>query len=139
MLWKALSRQRPNNAHANHSRARNPPRKNTMTPEDLHKLSEDSVAMALTSLSAWTKNAQAIAIEVADFSQKSLAGSAAAWEKVMEAKSLDKAVEVQGQYLRSSYEDFVAQAAKMGGLCADLAKDAYKPFQDVVTRTSATR
>jgi len=49
-----------------------------MTPEDLHKLGEDSVAMALTSLSAWTKNAQAIAVEVADFSQKSLAGSAAA-------------------------------------------------------------
>jgi hypothetical protein len=78
-------------------------------------------------------------MEVADFSQKSLAGSAAAWEKIMEAKSLDKAVEVQGQYLRASYEDFVAQAAKMGGLCADLAKDAYKPFQDVMTRTSATR
>ena len=53
--------------------------------------------MALTSLSACTKNAQAIAVEVADFSQKSLAGSAAAWEKVMEAKSLDKAVEVQSQ------------------------------------------
>jgi hypothetical protein len=57
----------------------------------------------------------------------------------MEAKSLDKAVEVQSQYLKSSYEDFVAPAAKMGGLCADLARDAYKPFQDVVTRTSATR
>ena len=110
-----------------------------MTPEDMRKLGEDSVAMALTSLSAWTKNAQAIAVEVADFSQKSLAGSAAAWQKVMEAKSLDKAVEAQGQYLKSSYEDFVAQAAKMGGLCADLARDAYKPFQDVVTKTSATR
>jgi hypothetical protein len=85
-----------------------------MTPEDLHKLGEDSVAMALTSLSAWTKNAQAIAVEVADFSQKSLAGSDAAWEKIMEAKSLDKAVEVQGQYLKSSYEDFVAQAAQDG-------------------------
>jgi hypothetical protein len=107
-----------------------------MTTEDMQKLGKDSVEMALTSLSAWTRNAQAIAVEMADFSQKSLAGSAAAWEKLMQAKSLEKAVEVQGEYLKSSYEDFVAQATKVGGLCVDLAKDACKPFQDVLTQTS---
>ena len=104
----------------------------------MQKLGKDSVEMALTSLSAWTRNAQAIAVEMADFSQKSLAGSAA-WEKLMQAKSLEKAVEVQGEYLKSSYEDFVAQATKVGGLCVDLAKDACKPFQDVLTQTSMTK
>src|SRR5579862_6702258 len=101
-----------------------------MTAEDMQKLGKDSVDVALTSLSAWTRNVQAIAVEIADFSQKSLAGSAAAWEKLVEAKSLERAVEVQGQYLKSSYEDFVAQAAKVGELYADLARDACKPFQD---------
>jgi hypothetical protein len=107
-----------------------------MTTEDMQKFGKDSVEMALTSLSAWTRNAQAIAVEMADFSQKSLAGSAAAWEKLMEAKSLEKAVEVQGEYLKSSYEDFVAQATKVGGLCVDLARDACKPFQDVLAQTT---
>jgi hypothetical protein len=110
-----------------------------MTTEDMQKLGKDSVEMALNSLSAWTRNARAIAVEMADFSQKSLAGSAAAWEKLMQAKSLEKAVEVQGEYLKSSYEDFVAQATKVGGLCVDLARDACKPFQDVLTQTSMTK
>jgi hypothetical protein len=101
-----------------------------MTAEDMQKFGKDSVETALTSWSVWTRNAQAIAVEIADYSQKSLAGSAAAWEKLMEAKSLERAVEVQGQYLKSSYEDFVAQTTKVGGLCADLARDACKPFQD---------
>jgi len=105
----------------------------------MQKLGKDSVEMALTSLSAWTRNAQAIAVEMADFSQKSLAGSAAAWEKLMQAKSLEKAVEVQGEYLKSSYEDFVAQATKVGGLCVDPARDACKPVQDVLTQTSMTK
>jgi hypothetical protein len=57
----------------------------------------------------------------------------------MEAKSLEKAMEVHGEYLKSSYEDFVAEAAKLSGLCADLAKDAYKPFEGVLAKTSTTK
>lgn len=110
-----------------------------MTADDMQKLGKDSVEVALNSLSAWTRSAQAIAVEIADFSQKSLAGSAAAWEKLVEAKSFEKAVEVQGQYLKSSYEDFVAQATKVGDLCADLAKDTCKPFQDVLGQTWTTK
>ena len=73
----------------------------TMTPEEMQKLGNHSVDMAMSSLSSWTKNAQAIALEVADYSQKSFAGTAAAWEKLMDAKSLEKAMEVQGEYLKS--------------------------------------
>jgi hypothetical protein len=109
-----------------------------MTTEQMQKLGKDSVDMALSSLSAWTKNSHAIAVEVADLSQKSFAGSAAAWEKLIGAKSLEKAVEVQGEYMKSSYEDLMAGAAKLGGLCVDLAKDACKPFQDVLVKTSTT-
>ncbi len=107
-----------------------------MTTDEMQKLGKDGVDMALTSLSAWTKNAQAIAVEVADYSQKSFAGSAAAWEKLMDAKSLEKAMQVQSEYLKSSYEDFVAEAAKLGELYADLAKDAYKPFEGMLAKTA---
>ena len=108
-----------------------------MTAEEMQKLGNHSVEMAMSSLSSWTKNAQAIALEVADYSQKSFAG--AAWEKLMDAKSLEKAMEVQGDYLKSSYEDFVAQTAKVSELCAGLAKDACKPLEDVLAKTSMTK
>ena len=108
-----------------------------MTNDQMRKLGEDSMGAALSSFSAWTNNVQAIAAEMADYSKKSLEGSAAAWEKLAGAKSLDKAVEVQGEYLRSAYEDFVAKATKLGELYAALAREAYKPFESVFAKASS--
>jgi phasin family protein len=107
-----------------------------MTNEDMEKMGKKSVDMTLTSFGAWAKGAQAIAVEVVDYSKKSTEGCAAAWEKLMGAKSLEKAMEVQSEYLKSSYEDFVAEATKLGELYVDLAKEAYKPFEGAFARAS---
>jgi hypothetical protein len=110
-----------------------------MTNEDMQKFGKSSMDMALTSFGAWTKVAQAIAVEMVDYSKKSAESSAAAWEKLMSAKSLEKAFEVQSQDLRSSYEDFVAEATKLGELYVDLAKLAYKPIEATLAKTSAMK
>jgi len=110
-----------------------------MTNEDVQKFSRSGMDAALTSFGTWTKAAQAIAVEMVDYSKKSAESSAAAWEKLMSAKSLDKALEVQSQYVRSSYEDFVAEATKLGELYADLAKQAYKPFEGTFAKASAMK
>ncbi len=107
-----------------------------MNTDEMHKLGKDGMDMALTSFGAFTKNAQAIAVEVVDYSKKSFEGSAAAWEKLMGAKSLEKAMEVQSEYLKSSYEDFVAEATKLGELYVDFAKEAYKPFEGALAKAS---
>ena len=64
-----------------------------------------------------------------DYSKKVFEQSTAATEKLLGAKSFDKAVEVQSDYAKSAYETFVAEATKLGELYADLAKEAYKPFE----------
>ncbi|MGA2893819.1 MAG: phasin family protein [Xanthobacteraceae bacterium] len=107
-----------------------------MTTEQMQKFGKESMESALSSLGTWSKSAQAIATEVADYSKKSFEGSAAAWERLLGAKSLDKAMEVQSEYLKSSYEDFVAEATKLGELYAELAKEAYKPFEGVLAKAS---
>jgi phasin family protein len=110
-----------------------------MTTDQMQKFGKEGMDMAMASFGAWTKNAQAIATEVADYSKKSFEDSAAAWEKLMGAKSLEKAMEVQSAYLKSSYEDFVAQSTKLGELYADLAKQAYKPLEGVIAKTAAMK
>jgi phasin family protein len=110
-----------------------------MTPEEMQKYGKDSMESAISSFSALTKSAQAIATEVADYSKKSVEGSAAAWEKLMGVKSLEKAMEVQSEFLKSSYEDFVAEATKLGELYVDLAKEAYKPFEGVIAKATAMK
>jgi hypothetical protein len=110
-----------------------------MTTDQMQKFGKDGMDMAMASFGAWTKNAQAIATELADYSKKSLEGSAAALEKLMSAKSIDKAVEVQNEYLKSAYEDFVAQSAKLGELYTELAKEAYKPFEGLLNQAASMK
>jgi phasin family protein len=105
-----------------------------MAPEDMQKLGKEGMEMAMSSLGAWTKSAQAIAAEVVDYSKKSVEDSAAAWEKLLGAKTLEKAMEVQTDYLKSSYEDFVTEATKLGELYVDLAKETYKPFEGALAK-----
>jgi phasin family protein len=105
--------------------------------DEMNKFSKDSMDMAMGSFGAWSKTTQAIATEVADYTKKSFEGSAAAWEKLVAAKSLDKAMEVQTEYVKSAYEGFVAEATKLSELYADLAKESYKPFEGVIAKATA--
>jgi len=102
--------------------------------EDFQKLGKDNMDQAMKSFGSFSKGFQALATEMADFSKKSLEDGASTFEKLMSAKSLDKAVEIQTDYVKTSYEGFVAQATKVGELYADLAKDAYKPFEGMVPK-----
>ena len=104
--------------------------------DEMNKFGKDSMDMALGSFGAWSKTTQAIATEVADYTKKSFEGSAAAWEKLVAAKSLDKAMEVQTEYVKSAYEGFVAEATKLSELYTDLAKESYKPFEGVIAKAT---
>ena len=55
-------------------------------------------------------------------------------EKLVSAKSLDTALEIQTDYVKQAYQSFVAQATRMSELYAEIAKDAYKPYESVVAK-----
>jgi len=99
--------------------------------EDLQQVSKDNIDIAMKSMGAVSKSAQAIAAEVADYSKTSFEQSTAALEKLFGVKSLEKAIEVQTEYAKSAYEGFVAEATKIGELYADMAKETYKPFENL--------
>jgi phasin family protein len=103
--------------------------------DDVQKLGKDNMDVAMKSFGAVSKGFQAIAAEVADYSKKSFEDSTAAMEKLLGAKTLEKAVEVQSEFVRSSYEGFVAEATKIGELYADLAKETYKPFENFAAKS----
>ena len=107
--------------------------------EDFQVYGKEQFDAAVASAGTLTKGLQAIATAVSDYSKKSFEDSAAAFEKLIGAKSLENAMEVQTEYLRSSYEEFVAESAKISELYADLARAAYKPFESVLMKTSAMR
>jgi phasin family protein len=105
-----------------------------MNPDDMQKFGKGSMDMAMNAAGAWSKTAQAITVEFVEYTKKTAEASAAAWEKLLGAKSLEKAIEVQTEYLRSSYEDFVAEAAKLGELYTDMARQTYQPFESALRK-----
>lgn len=107
--------------------------------EDMQKVGKENAEVAMKSMGALSKGVQAIAVELADYSKKAFEDGAAATEKLFGAKSLDKAVEVQSDYLKTAYEGFVSQTAKLGELYSDLAQEAYKPFESYVSKASVAK
>jgi hypothetical protein len=104
--------------------------------EDIQKLGKDNFEVAIKSFGALSKGMQAIAVEVADYSKKSFEDGSSTFEKLIGAKSLDKAIEIQTDYAKTAYEGFVAGATRLGELYADLAKETYKPFEAAVASVS---
>jgi len=102
--------------------------------DDMQKVSKDSVDATMKSFGAFSKASQAIATEFVDYSKKSFEDGTKVMEKLLGAKSLDKAIEIQTDYAKTAYEGFVAQATKFGELYADFAKEAYKPFESYVAK-----
>ena len=107
------------------------------TLEDMQKLGRDNVEATLKSFGAFSKGVQAIATEVADYSKKAFEDGSAMLEKLFGVKSLEKAIELQSEYAKTSYEGFVAKATKIGELYAGLAKESYKPFETLMAKAKA--
>ena len=82
--------------------------------EDMQKFGKDNAEATMKTLGAVSKSVQTIAVEMADYSKKAFEDGAAATEKLMGAKSIEKAVEVQSDYFKTAYEGFVSQTAKLG-------------------------
>jgi phasin family protein len=107
--------------------------------EDFQKLGKDNVDVAMKQFGTVSKGWQAIATEFADYSKKSFEDGSAALEKLFGAKTLEKAIEVQSDYVKTAYEGFVAEATKLGELYTDLAKESYKPFEGFLAKVNPTK
>lgn len=105
--------------------------------ENFQKLGKDQMDATLKTLGTVSKGTQAIVVELAEFSKKSFEHGTATIEKLAGAKTLDKAIEIHTDYLKTAYENFVAQASKIGTLYADLAKEAFKPYEGVFANAQA--
>jgi hypothetical protein len=107
--------------------------------DDLQQVGKDNMDIALKSLGAASKSGQAIAVEVADYAKRSFEQGSSALEKLVGAKSVEKAIEVQTEYARSAYQGFISESAKLGELYTDLAKEAYKPFETYFGKLTPAR
>jgi len=74
---------------------------------------------------------------MAGYSKRSFDNSTKAIEKLFGVKSLDKAIEVHSEYAKTIFEDYTAQVTKLGQLYADLAKEAFKPYEGLMAKATS--
>ena len=84
--------------------------------EDFQKLGKENVDTCMKQFGTVSKGWQAIATEVADYSKKSFEHGTATLESLLGAKSLEKAIEIESDFVKTAYEGFVAQSSKLGEL-----------------------
>lgn len=99
------------------------------TFQDMQKFSQTNVDTAMKAFGDWNKSWQAIAAELTDFQKRSFEEGSATMEKLMAAKSIEQAYEIQSSYAKRAYENYMSQMTKIGSMYTNLAKDAYKPME----------
>ena len=107
--------------------------------DDIQKLGKENVDVAMKQFGTVSKGFQTIATEFADYSKKSFEHGSAALESLLGAKSLEKAIEIQSDYVKTAYEGFVSEATKMGELYTDLAKETYKPLEGMIAKVAPAK
>jgi hypothetical protein len=97
--------------------------------QDFQKLGQGNMDAAMKAIGDWNKSWQAIAAEMSDYSRRAFEDGTATFEKLLGAKSLEQALEIQANYAKRAYDDYMHQMTKMGSMYTNLAKDAYKPVE----------
>lgn len=97
--------------------------------EAVQKFGKDSFEATVKTLDVASTGTKAIVVETTDYAKKSFEQNAATFEKLAGVKSLDQAIQIQSDYLKSAYEGFVAHATKSRELYTKLAQDSVAPFR----------
>jgi len=77
---------------------------------------------------------QTIANAYSDCTRRSFEETRSYVERLKGVRSLDKAMEVQSDFARHAYENFVADSQKIYELQKELARQMFKPLESLVTR-----
>ena len=101
--------------------------------EDMQKLSQQNMDATMKMFGEWNKSWQAIAAEMSDYTKRSFEDGASTMEKLMSVKSMEQAMEIQTSYAKRAYDDYMQQMTKIGGMYANMAKDAYKPMEKAMS------
>ena len=94
--------------------------------------SEEIVTLGLSQVDVFTaaatstaKGLLAITTEATGYSKKSVENGFALWEKLLHTRKPDEIVQLQSDFGKAAYDDFIAGATKISNIYVDLAREAF--------------
>jgi len=106
--------------------------------EEFQQYGKEQFDAAVASANQFSVGVQSIANAYGEYAKKSFEDAKSYVEKLAGVKSIEKAVELQSEFAKTSYETFVAESKKIGELYTDLAKQAFKPYESLVSKFAPT-
>ena len=106
--------------------------------KDFQKLGKDNYEAVVKSYGQMNKGFQDIGTSLTDYTKQAFADATATFEKLVGAKSLEHAIEIQSEYAKAAYDKWMAEMTKISEMYASVARDAYKPVEKAVEKTTAT-
>jgi len=105
--------------------------------EEMQKFGKQQLEAATAATTSFSYGMHAAATETTDYSKKAIAANTSVVEKLLGAKNVETAIQIQTDFAKTAYEGFIAQATKVGELYAKLAKEAFKPLETVYAKAAA--
>ena len=105
--------------------------------DDFQKIGTDNYEAMSRSYGELNKGSQAIFARWVEFSKRSFDDATRTWEKLIAVKSLDQAFEIQANYVKNAYENWMAEISKIGEMYSSTARDAYKPVEKTLEKHKA--
>lgn len=96
---------------------------------DLQKLTQSNMEQSMKLVGEWNKGWQTLATDWTDYSKRAFEDGTSTFEKLLHAKSLEQAFEIQTSYAKRAYDEYMHQLNKVGAFYSTLARDSYKPVE----------
>jgi len=90
---------------------------------------KDTVEAYMKAANAAGKGAETLHNELYAFSKQSVEDSISATKALMASKSVHEAFELQSDYAKSAFENYVSQVTKLGEIVSATAKETMEPLQ----------
>ena len=105
--------------------------------DEFQKLGQKGFDAAVHSYGELNKALQALATRLTENAKKTFEDTTRTFEQLVGAKSIEQVIEIQSQYAKRTYDNFVAEASKLGEWYVALVQDASKPFEQAAKKKAA--
>ena|SRR5450759_440491 len=105
--------------------------------EHIQQAAKDQSNAAMASAQTFATSIQAIATAHADYNKKAMQDGTEFISKLTSLKETTQVVELQSEYLKNTYETFVAEAKKISELYTAFFKQTAKPLAALIEKNKA--
>jgi hypothetical protein len=93
--------------------------------DEIKTLGLSQVDVFTAAATSTAKGLLAITTEATGYSKKSVENGFALWEKLLHTRKPDEIVQLQSDFGKAAYDDFIAGATKISNIYTDLAQEVF--------------